>query len=556
MVVIGEGSSESNSSVWPTLPPWDPQTIPQMFESTAQRVPNRPAIISVDGYVSYGELARDVHRLATAFLELGVEPGAKIALWLPNYPEWVVCNLAIAAVGAVTVPLNARFRERETERVLKAADISILITTDSFLSNHYLDIVSTLVPEALLARDEDIRSDRFPALRRIITVRSNCSWSINYEELLEGGSGDVSDELRRRISAGNIQDPVDMFWTSGSTGEPKGAVISHAVLENIWNYNHILGYTEDDRSVVATPLFYGTGHYWCMLTSLMCGGAMVLLREFTPEEVLTAVEREKATTLVGSPTTFLGFVTALESVGADTSSLRLAWVGGAHFPLSLAQDMKRLMQIDVVGQVYGMTEVAGIATMTRPSDTLEDVASTVGYPMPGFELRLVDPDSGMTMEHGPGELWIRSHMNLLTYYGMPEAEVATYFAGDGWYRTGDILERDANGRYRFASRLKDILKVGGENVSTSEIEQVLVSHPRVHQAIVVGIPDKKRGEVPAAVIQAVGDVTESELRDWCKARMAPFKLPRQYVFRLEMPTTTTGKIDRPGLKAELLKQFE
>jgi fatty-acyl-CoA synthase len=175
--------------------------------------------------------------------------------------------------------------------------------------------------------------------------------------------------------------------------------------------------------------------------------------------------------------------------------------------------------------------------------------------MPGFELRLVDPDSGTTMEHGPGELWIRSHMNLLTYYGMPEDEVATYFAGDRWYRTGDILERDATGRYRFASRLKDVLKVGGENVSTSEIEQVLVSHPRVHQAIVVGIPDKKRGEVPAAVIQAVGAVTENELRDWCKARMAPFKLPRQYVFRLEMPITTTGKIDRPGLKAELLKQF-
>jgi fatty-acyl-CoA synthase len=526
-----------------------------MFETTAARVPHRPAIISVDGQVSYSELAGNVHRLATALLDLGVEPGAKIALWLPNYPEWVVCNLAIAAVGGVTVPLNARFRERETERILKSADVSILITTDSFLSNQYLDIVSTLVPEALLAADEDIRSSKFPALRRIITVRSKCPWSLKYEELLEGKSGELTDALRDRIGVGNIHDPVDMFWTSGSTGEPKGAVISHAVLENIWNYNNILGYTEHDRSVVATPLFYGTGHYWCMLTSLMCGGAMVLLREFTPEEVLTAVERERATTLVGSPTTFLGYVTALESVGADTSSLRLAWAGGAHFPLSLARDMKRLMKIDVIGQVYGMTEVAGIATMTLPGDTLEQVTSTVGYPMPGFELRLVDPDSGRNVEYGPGELWIRSHMNLLTYYGIAEAEVATYFTDDGWYRTGDILERDSTGRYRFASRLKDVLKVGGENVSTSEIEQVLVSHPRVHQAVVVGIPDRKRGEVPAAVIQAVGSVTEDELRDWCKARMAPFKLPRHYVFQLEMPITTTGKIDRPGLKAELLKQF-
>jgi acyl-coenzyme A synthetase/AMP-(fatty) acid ligase len=147
-------------------------------------------------------------------------------------------------------------------------------------------------------------------------------------------------------------------------------------------------------------------------------------------------------------------------------------------------------------------------------------------------------------------------MNLLTYYGMADAEVATYFSGDGWYRTGDILERDSTGRYRFSSRLKDVLKVGGENVSSSEIEQVLVSHPHVHQAIVFGVPDRKRGEVPAAVIQAIGSVTEDELRDWCKARMSPFKLPRHYVFQTDIPTTVTGKIDRPGLKAHVLKRFE
>jgi len=549
------GDELSGSSFWPSLPQWEPSNIPQTFEATAARVPHRPAIISIEGRVTYGELAKDVHRLANALLELGVEPGEKIALWLPNYPEWIVCNLAIAEVGAVTVPLNARFRERETERVLRSADVSMLITTDSFLSNQYLEVVRTLVPEAVAANGEVIRSKKLPALRRIVTVRSDCTWSLKYEDLLRGHSEELGGPLRNRIASISVQDPVDMFWTSGSTGEPKGAVISHSVLENIWNYNHILGYSEHDRCVVATPLFYGTGHYWCMLTSLMCGASMVLLREFTPEEVLTAVEREEATVLVGSPTTFLGYVTSLASVGADTRSLRLAWTGGAHFPLSLARDMKTLMKIDVVGQVYGMTEVAGIATMTRPGDSLEQVTATVGFPMPGFELRIVDPNTGVNVKQGPGELWIRSHMNLLTYYGMSDDEVATYFTDDGWYRTGDILERDSFGRYRFGSRLKDVLKVGGENVSSSEIEQVLISHPRVHQAVVFGVPDRKRGEVPAAVIQATGSVSEEELREWCKARMAPFKLPRHYIFRTEIPITTTGKIDRPGLKAEMLKRF-
>ena len=536
---------------WHQIPDWRPQTIPQMFEKSVEQFPNNLAIISVDGEVSFTQLARDVHRLANALIKLGVEPGEKIGLWLPNFPEWVVCNLAIALVGGVTVSLNARFRERETERILKSADIAILITTDSFMSNRYIDIVSSLVPEALNSIDKDIESENFPLLRRIITVRSSCTWSLRYEDLLESESGVLSDEIYERISLGNVQDPVDMFWTSGSTGEPKGALISHAVLENIWNYIHIYGYTESDRSVVATPLFYGTGHYWGMLTSLMCGSSMVLLREFTPDEVLKAIEKERATTIVGSPTSFLGYVTTLRSVDFDTSSLRLAWTGGAHFPLDLANDMKNLMKIDIIGQVYGMTEVAGIAIMTRPIDTLEDVTSTIGYAMPGFELKLVDIETGQCIEIGIGELWIRTHMNLLSYYGMSIEESATYFPGDGWYRTGDILERNSSGRYRFLNRLKDVIKVGGENVSCSEIEQVLVSHPNVHQAVVFGVPDLKRGEVPGAVVQVDGIATEEELNNWCKSNLAPFKIPRHYLFQSEIPLTVTGKIDRPKLKVVL-----
>jgi len=526
-----------------------------MFEASALRHPDRPAIISVDGRVTYRELAADVHRFADVLLELGVERGAKVGLWLPNYPEWVVCNLAIAAVGAVTVPLNARFREREAEYILRSADVSVLITTDSFLSNHYLEMVEALLPEVLNTRDGEIRSSRLPTLRRVITVRSRRPWALSYDELLEGRTPLLTGQLQERIDAGRVEDPVDMFWTSGSTGPPKGAVIPHTVLENIWNYNHLLGYNEADRCVVPTPLFYGTGHYWCMLAALACGASMVLLREFTPEEVLPAVEREQATVLVGSPTTFLGYVTKFSSLGANTSSLRLAWTGGAHFALSLAQDMKRLMEIDIIGQVYGMSEIAGITTMTRPTDSLEEVTSSVGFPLPGFELRLVDAPSGRDAGDGPGELWVRSRMSLQTYYGMPADELATYLVADGWYRTGDILERDLAGRYRFLTRLKDVLKVGGENVTASEIEEVLISHPAVHQAAVFGVPDAKRSEVPVAVVERSAPVTEAELNDWCRARLAPFKVPRHYLFRAALPMTVTGKIARVDLKAEVLREL-
>lgn len=526
-----------------------------MFEATAARHPGRPAVISVDGRVTYRELAEDVHRLAGALFELGVEPGAKVGIWLPNYPEWVVCNLAIAAVGAVTVPLNARFREREAEYTLRSADVSVLITTDSFRSNRYLDMVAALLPEMLVSGGGEIRSARLPDLRRVITVRSKRPWALSFEDLLQGHTPALSGRLRERIEAGRVDDPVDMFWTSGSTGPPKGAVISHAVLENIWNYNYLLHYSAADRCVVPTPLFYGTGHYWCMLASLACGAAMVLLREFTPEEVLPAVEREQATVLVGSPTTFLGYTTKFASLGVKTSSLRLAWTGGAHFPLSLAQDMKSLMEIEVIGQVYGMSEVAGITIMTRPPDTLEEVTSGVGFPLPGFELQLIDPQSGTDVGDGPGELWIRSRMSLLTYYGMPADELATYLVAGGWYRTGDILERDPSGRYRFLTRLKDVIKVGGENVTASEIEEVLMSHPAVHQVAVFGVRDAKRSEVPAAVVEASAPVTEAELRDWCRARMAPFKVPRHYLFRSSLPMTVTGKIARADIKDEVLREL-
>lgn len=506
------------------------------------RHPDRTALISSDGRQSYRELATDVRRLANALLRLGVARGDKVGLWLPNYPEWIVSNLAVAAVGAVTVPLNARFRAREAAHVLRVGEVSVLVTTDAFLSNRYLEIVEELRPG-------------LPGLRHVITVRASRPWALEYRQLIEQEPPELSPALRERLAAGRVEEPVDMFWTSGSTGPPKGALIPHTVLENVWNYNHIYRYSEQDRCIVPTPLSYGTGHYWGMLASLLAGAAMVLLREFTPHEVLAAAEREQATTLVGSPTTFARYVDEFQAVSARPEHLRLAWAGGAYFPLELARNLKRLLRVQVVGQVYGMTELAGIATMTRLEDSLEDATRSVGFALPGFELRLVEPQGGGDAGHGPGELWVRSHMSALGYHGMSPEELATYFTEDGWYRTGDILERDAAGRFYFRTRLKDVIKVGGENVTASEIEQVLLEHPAIRLVAVFGVPDPRRSEVPVAVLEAVEPVGQEQLREWCRERMAPFKVPARFLLREALPLTVTGKIARADLKSEVLEEL-
>jgi fatty-acyl-CoA synthase len=324
------------------------------------------------------------------------------------------------------------------------------------------------------------------------------------------------------------------------------------VLDNIWNYAQQLDHSHEDRCLAATPLFYTTANYWVMLVALMHGACILPLLEFTPDEVLTTIDREKVTLVVGIPNQFITYLNHPRFGSYSLQSVRRIWSGGAMLPLELAEKLVEGFELDSLHQVYGMTETGGITTVTPADLGLEEMVATVGRPLPGFELRLVDPSTGENVGPGrEGELWVRSPYNPPGYYGMSAHDSSAYFADGGWFRTGDIMAHDERDNYFFRGRIKDMIKVKGENVAAREIEIVLFSHPQVVQAAVVGVPDPVRNEAVVAFIQTNGACDEDDILELCRSRLAPYKVPTKVIFRDNWPTTGTGKIQKYVLIEEL-----
>ncbi len=530
------------------IPGWEPETIPELFARTCREHGESEAVVDGERRWTYAELAADVWRIASALLELGVEPGDRVGLWLPNGEDWIACNLAILQVRAICVPMNSRLRPREADHVLKGSAPRVLITTESFLSNSYLDMLEQLIePGERYGRA--IRSSQYPALRQVIAVEGSRPWTHDLETLLEGQPRTLGAQLEELAAAASVEDPANVFWTSGSTGAPKGAVVSHEALGNVASYSRILDCDGRDRFLIPCPLFYTAGYYWGMLAAILNGACMVPGRTFAPEETLELIERERATTLIGVASAHLRLLDCPDLERRSTESLRVAYSGGAQLPAATLWRLKEALGLDLLFNLYGMTETAGITTITRPDDGVEEAAASIGFAMPGFELRYVDPDSGADVEPGSaGELWVRGPYVLKTYYAATPEEIESSFAPGGWFRTGDLIRRDETGRHFFAGRIKDIVKVGGENVAAQEVEGVLREHEAVRDVSVLAVPDAERTEVVAAALVAREPLDPAELSDYCRPRLAAFKVPRHFVQLPELPQTVTGKVARVELR--------
>jgi HIP---CoA ligase len=548
--------------MWLTNNPRVATTIPRMVLDTCAEHPLRPAVVDGTRSADYAELAEEVTRLANALLGLGVRRGDSVALWLPNYLEWVTSNLAIMEVGAVCVPVNTRLKADEVRYVLAQSEAIVLITTTGFKTNDFAGILRGYGLRTVDAGAADgpprQRVDLLPALRHVVAVRESVDWALSYDQLVADAAPTPSDELTSRLAATEPTDASTLFWTSGSTGLPKAAETSHVVLDNIAVYCEMLGYRETDACLVSTPLFYTTANYWAMLAALMCGGRVVLTQSFDAEEVWTSVARFGVTVMIGIPNAFIDYL-AHESFRPEyLGSVRLVWFGGATVPPELVARMRTLpgppdgAARRVVLQVYGMTETGGITMMTATDDSPEDTATSIGFALPDFELRLVSPDSGLDVEDGtPGELWLRGKYLLRGYRNVTDEQIrATY--REGWFRTGDLISRSPEGRCRFVGRIKDVIKVGGENVTAREVELVLYTHPAVREVAVVGVPDARRNEAVVAFVSTSAEVTADELVEHCAARMARFKVPREIVLRDDLPKTPTGKIEKPVLRESYL----
>ena len=533
------------------------KTIGDMFDETAEKYPDKEALRFQGQGRTYHELQEKVNSLAKGLIKLGVEPGDRVAIWMPNYPEWIYSNLANAKIGAVNIPINIRFKAREVEYVLKNSGVGTLIMADRFLTNYFCDMLYELCPEIQSTEPGELRSASLPKLRNVICLEDKPGM-LKFNQILDEGNDVTLDkELQQRQAMVRPDDVVNVFYTSGTTGTPKGAMADHNILTNIANYNEWMQITHQDTVQIPSPLFYTTANYWCMLCPIMAGAKMCLATFFSLEEKLEQIEKEKVTVTVGMTKTWIDIVNFLKEHQYDTSSLRIGWTGGG--PITI-EDLKAFTKcvIPKIVHLYGMTETGGITMMTKLDDPLEVLATTIGTPLPNFELKIVDTKTGERLTPGkPGELCVKGPYVIKGYLNMPKEEQEIYFGKDGWYHTQDILVENDNGYYSFVGRIKDMIKVGGENVSLTEVDEFLLGNRKVKMASTIGVPDRFKQEVPLAFIEPMAgeEVTEQEIIDYCKGKIASYKIPKYVKFIEDWPVTATGKIQKFKLKDFVQDEF-
>ncbi len=500
-------------------------TIPSLMQAAAEQHGNHPAIEDdSDGRtLSYAELAARAERATAAFMAAGVERGDRVAIWAPNCWEWVVAALGLHGAGAALVPLNTRYKGREAAFILRRSRAKVLLTVTGFLDTDYV---------ALLAGED------LPDLRRTIVLRGpgEQPWS----DFIAAGEAIDSDAARARIASVQPEDLSDILFTSGTTGAPKGVMCTHAqTLKAFEAWSEVIGLKSSDRYLVINPFFHAFGYKAGWLASLMRGATIVPQAVFDAATALARIPRDRISMLPGPPALYQMILAHPDLPEHDLSSLRLAVTGAAVIPTQLILDMREKLGFETVITGYGLTEACGIVSMCRFDDDPETIATTSGRAIPGVEMKLADD----------GEILVRGYNVMKGYLDDPEATAATVV--DGWLHTGDIGELDDRGYVRITDRKKDMFIVGGFNAYPAEIETLLLAHPAVGQAAVVGRPDARLGEVGVAFVVPSGELDAETLIAWCRQEMANYKVPREVRFVTELPRNALGKVTKFVLRAQL-----
>ncbi len=558
--------------------PWvEGRTIGGVLRETAARFPDHDAVVfpNVPGSGqaangvrwTWAELDRLVDTVAMNLLTLGIAPGEHVGIWSMNCPEWVATQFAVARIGAVLVNINPAYRLHELEETLNLADVATLIVGSPFKTSNFVEMVETLAPEVRHpdGRTHDWRAERLPVLRRLIAIgdRPGPGW-LTWDDLQaraddERMAGARSDFLARRERAISPNDVFNIQFTSGTTGLPKGAMLTHRnVLLNAFCIGRRTHYSENDRVCVPVPFYHCFG---CVLGTSVCavyGSAIVVpASSFDPGATLAAIEAERCTSLYGVPTMFIAQLDHPDRPRRDLRSLRTGIMAGSPCPLPVMRAVIDTLGIPQITIGYGLTEASPIITMTSVDDPIETRVSTVGRPIPGVQVRLISPANGEIVEAGePGELCVRGHGVMAGYYNNPEA-TGRVLDRDGWLRTGDLAQCQADGNYRIVGRLKELIIRGGENIYPPEIEEFLMHHPCVAEVAVVGLPDPVFGEVVSAwvVPKPSTKPTADELRAYCRGQIAHFKIPKYLEIVEALPRTVTGKVRKHVLREQGIEWF-
>ncbi|MXZ98332.1 MAG: AMP-binding protein [Acidimicrobiaceae bacterium] len=526
----------------PTSVPLLSETIPQNLARTVAEHGGRDALVSVEQGLryTYTEFAGEVDRVARGFMGIGVAKGDRVGIWSPNYAEWVLVQYATARIGAILVTINPAYRSSELEYVLNQSQISVLVAVESFLTSDYRSMITEVW-------------DRAPA-ERVVYLHTS-----DWDTLLEAAGTVSADRLEERSAQLEPDDAVNIQYTSGTTGFPKGATLSH---RNILNNGYFIGeackYTAEDRVCIPVPFYHCFGMVLGNLACTTHGSAIVIpAAGFNAGATLQAVAAERCTSLYGVPTMFIAELGEPDLAGYDLSSLRTGIMAGSPCPIEVMRQVVDQMNMSEVTIAYGMTETSPVSTQTSADDPLEKRVTTVGRVHPHVEIRIVDPATGEVVPRGTGgEFQTRGYSVMLGYWNDPE-RTAEAIDADGWMHTGDLAVMDGEGYVNIVGRIKDMIIRGGENVYPREVEEFLYTHPDIVDVQVIGVPDVRYGEEIMAWVQLRdgAGATADDIKDFCRGTIAHYKVPRYIKITDTFPMTITGKVRKFKMREQSIEEL-
>jgi len=537
------------------------ETIGVYFDRICEQHPDQDALIvrHQDVRWTYRELQKKVNELATGLLALGIAPGDRVGIWGPNSHEWVMVQLATAKIGAIMVCINPAYRLYELEFALNKVECKVVIAAESFKTSDYLGMLNTLAPELAASEPGKLQAEKLPHLRTVIRMGTvKTEGMLNFEDVCLLGGGVEADRLEELQELLKPDDAINIQFTSGTTGNPKGATLTHCnILNNGYLTGEAMKLTETDRLCIPVPLYHCFGMVLSVLACVSHGSAMVFPGEaFDPLETLRAVEAEKCTALHGVPTMFITELDHPQFAEFDLSSLRTGIMAGAPCPVEIMKRVISQMHMEDILIGYGQTELSPINNMTLPDDSLERRTETVGRAMPWVEIKIVDESNRVVAIGEKGEICTRGYSVMREYWNDPERTAETIDEA-GWLHSGDLATMDGEGYVRIVGRIKDMIIRGGENIYPREIEEFLYQHPAISEVQVFGIPDEKMGEEVCAWVQLNDGqtMTEEDLKAFCKDQITHFKIPRYVRFVTEYPMTVTGKIQKFVMRDEMVKEL-
>ncbi len=537
-------------------------TFPQLLDRVVEEFPDQYAFryTEVDYIRTYSQFRDDVDRFARTLIAMGVKPRDHVAIWATNIPQWFITFWATTKIGAVLVTVNTAYKIHEIEYLLRQSDTHTLVMIEGHKDCDYAGIIKELCPELKNTKPgEPLHAKRLPFLRNVITVDFEMDGGTTWEKALDFADKVHVEEVYRRAAAINKHDVCNMQYTSGTTGFPKGVMLTHYnVVNNGKTIGDCMELSTADRMLIHVPMFHCFGMVLSMTACMTHGATMSPLPAFSPRKSLACINKEKITCCNGVPTMFIAMLGHEDFDKTDFSHMRTGIMAGSLCPVKVMQDVVDKMNMNEITIVFGQTESSPGCTQSRIDDPIDVRVGTVGRPLPGVECKIVDPETGEDLpDNVDGEFVARGYNIMKGYYKMPEATAAV-IDEDGWLHTGDLARRDSNGNFMITGRIRDMIIRGGENIYPKEIEDFIYTHPKVKDVQVVGVPDKDYGEeIMAYVILKEGEeISEEDLKDYIRAHIAKHKTPRYITFVNEFPMNAAGKILKYKMREDAIERLK